>query len=112
MGNRVPRLKAAQRKMSAAGAGRVSVATVAERRITGYTNQLRRFRIWRRDPHCQMCGRLVDYPTGFELDHKVPLFQGGPDTDENCQVLCVWWDTDGKKRGCHAIKTAAEAAQQ
>ncbi|MFZ3206398.1 MAG: HNH endonuclease [Pseudomonas sp.] len=49
-----------------------------------------------------MCGRLCDFPAGFELDHKLPLFQGGEDTEENCQVLCAGLD------GCHAAKTAAE----
>jgi 5-methylcytosine-specific restriction endonuclease McrA len=35
----------------------------------------------------------------FELDHEVPLFQGGADTDANCQVLC---------HECHAAKTARD----
>ena len=65
--------------------------------------------MWKQDPHCQHCRVLVDYPFGFELDHIVPLSQGGPDTEENCQVLCVWFDDQGKKRGCHADKTAQEA---
>ena len=68
----------------------------------------RRLKLWTNDPHCQSCGRLVDYPWGFELDHIVPLSQGGPDTEDNCQVLCVWVDETGKKRGCHVDKTNAE----
>jgi len=44
-----------------------------------------------------MCGKLTDYPDGFELDHVVPLFKGGADVDDNLQVLHV---------ECHATKTA------
>lgn len=66
--------------------------------------------MWRKDPHCVACGRLVDYPQGFELDHITPLSQGGPDTLANCQILCVWYDAHGTKHGCHAEKTAGEAA--
>lgn len=58
--------------------------------------------VWSRDPHCAHCGKLCEFPEGFELDHKVPLFQGGEDTDENCQVLCFGPD------GCHAKKTAQD----
>ncbi|MNE68080.1 HNH endonuclease [compost metagenome] len=54
---------------------------------------------------------MVSYPGGFELDHKVPLFQGGADTDENCQILCVRFEVvEGRsvKAGCHAEKTQAD----
>lgn len=84
--------------------------TTREVRTAGRALQSRRLRIWSRNPHCAMCGRLVAYPQGFELDHKVPLFQGGQDTDDNCQVLCVDYDSFGQKIGCHADKTAREAA--
>lgn len=83
--------------------------TTREVRTAGRSLQARRMRIWSRDPHCAMCGRLVAYPHGFELDHKVPLFQGGEDTDANCQILCVGYDEAGRKVGCHAEKTAREA---
>ncbi|HGW4115666.1 TPA: HNH endonuclease [Serratia marcescens] len=49
-----------------------------------------------------MCGRLTEYPHGFELDHKVALHQGGADTDENCQILCCG------DEGCHLKKTKAD----
>lgn len=68
----------------------------------------RRLKLWTQDPHCQHCRALVDYPWGFELDHIIPLSQGGPDTEENSQVLCVWYDEEGKKQGCHVEKTKAE----
>ncbi|MFC5698894.1 HNH endonuclease [Pseudomonas sp. GCM10022186] len=76
--------------------------TVAERRITGRKLQDRRLKVWARNPHCAECGKLCDFPAGFELDHKIPLFLGGSDTEDNCQVLCSGLD------GCHAKKTASD----
>lgn len=90
-------------------AGPRKCETLSDRRMTGRKLQDRRLRLWSKDPRCAHCGRLTDYPSGFELDHRISLFQGGEDTDENCQVLCVWYQPDGSKQGCHAAKTAAEA---
>ncbi len=89
----------------------LSTANTAERRMTGSRLQARRYRLWLADPHCAMCGRLVDFPGGFELDHRVALDHGGADTDDNCQVLCVRFDIeDGRpvKAGCHAEKTRVD----
>jgi 5-methylcytosine-specific restriction protein A len=71
----------------------------AEVRAPESVRTRRRLKLWTRDPHCQACRALVDYPWGFELDHTVPLHQGGPDTEENSQVLCI---------PCHRDKTRAE----
>ena len=76
------------------------------KRITGRTLQARRLRIWAANPHCAMCGALVSYPAGFELDHIKSLDHKGSDTEDNCQVLCI--DVDGVKVGCHRIKTAQD----
>ncbi|MEE3636603.1 HNH endonuclease signature motif containing protein [Pseudomonas sp. AL 58] len=96
-------------KMAASQIAKVQV--VADRRITGRRLQARRLAVWQQDPTCAACGRVVDYPGGFELDHKVPLFMGGEDVEANCQVLCVRFELiDGYriKVGCHASKTARE----
>lgn len=73
-------------------------------RIRGRALQARRLKVWSRDPRCAMCRKLCEFNAesdrGFQLDHKVPLFKGGPDTIENCQVLCVG------PGGCHEKKTA------
>lgn len=66
--------------------------------------QERRKRLWLLlGQRCAECGRLVvlEYPhqNGFELDHKILVSVGGPDTDDNCQILCSGED------GCHAKKT-------
>lgn len=71
-------------------------------RLRGEAGKRRRLRIWSQDPHCKECGRLTDYPEGFELDHRVPLSQGGTDTECNLQVLC------SGSLGCHAKKTISE----
>lgn len=83
--------------------------TPSDQRMTGSSLQKRRLRLWTASPCCAVCGRLTDWPNGFELDHKVRLADGGPDVDSNCQVLCVHWDEQGRKQGCHALKTASEA---
>ncbi|AOZ08158.1 HNH endonuclease [Cupriavidus malaysiensis] len=79
--------------------------TQSEQRMAGRKLQARRLRIWTNDPTCAGCGQVTAFPAGFELDHRVPLSQGGADTDENCQVLCAGPD------GCHAKKTATDFGQ-
>lgn len=81
---------------------RLQPITVSDRRLTGWTLQQRRKRMWAANPCCSICGRLTEYPYGFELDHIVPLYQGGDDTDANCQILCCGND------GCHRMKTATD----
>lgn len=66
-------------------------------RLRGRALQARRLRVWRKDPHCQMCGRLVSYPDGFQLDHKQMVHKVGEDLDDDAvQVLCI---------PCHDKKT-------
>lgn len=70
-----------------------------------------RRKVMQRDRYtCAVCGTVrLDH----EVDHIIPLEQGGPATDmANLQLLCAWVDADGVKRGCHADKTAAEARQR
>lgn len=82
--------------------------TPSEQRITGRRLQGRRLKLWTINPYCKGCGRLTDYPNGFELDHIERLDQGGADTEANCQVLCAWTDQHGQRQGCHAEKTKSE----
>lgn len=69
------------------------------RRTTGRKLQDRRLKLWTKDPRCAMCRRITLFPDGFELDHIVPMFKGGDDTEANCQILCSGPD------GCHGRKT-------
>lgn len=100
------KLTALKPRVASLGSRVQSVPTASDRRITGRTLQNRRLRIWSRNPHCAKCGRLVAYPHGFELDHVVALANGGADTDENCQVLCIGTD------GCHEAKTRTDLGQR
>lgn len=103
------RLKTLKPRLATLDTRRIRTDTIAERRITGRRLQDRRFKMWAANPRCAHCGRLVEYPGGFELDHKVPLHLAGEDTEENCQILCMWRDTDGVKHGCHEVKTKVDA---
>ena len=71
-------------------------ATVVDR-IRGRKLDRIRKRVLLRDHYtCRRCGRVsVD----LEVDHIVPLFLGGAESDENRQALC---------RECHAAKSAEE----
>lgn len=105
---KVPTLKPRLKSVSGLD---LATTNTAERRMTGSRLQARRYRLWLASPICATCGQIVSYPGGFELDHKVPLYLGGADTDDNCQILCVRFDAvDGRqvKAGCHAEKTQAE----
>ena len=86
--------------------------TLSDQRMAGRKLQTRRLKLWTKSPYCAGCGRLTDYPNGFELDHIIRLDQGGPDTEANSQILCVHVDDQGKKAGCHAEKTKAEGGKQ
>ena len=73
-------------------------ASVAVDRIRGRKLDRIRRRVLLRDHYtCRHCGRVsvVD----MEVDHIVPLFLGGAESDENRQVLCC---------DCHAAKSAEE----
>ena len=81
--------------------------TLSDKRMAGRPLQQRRWKKWNQNPCCAVCGRLTDWPYGFELDHITRLDKGGPDTEQNTQVLCVYYSIDGRKQGCHAGKTAS-----
>lgn len=96
------RLNTLKPRLSVMNNNRLKPMTVSGGRITGWKLQQRRKRIWAANPCCAECGRLTEYPHGFELDHIVSLYQGGPDTDANCQILC------SGENGCHLKKTRAD----
>jgi 5-methylcytosine-specific restriction protein A len=59
--------------------------------------RIRRALLARDGPGCVDCGSLEG---PFEIDHLIPLSEGGSDAIENLQTLCVI---------CHAAKSAREA---
>ncbi len=84
------------------------VESRSDQRVWGRASQARRLRLWIKNPCCVDCGKLTDYPSGFELDHEVPVELGGSEDDGNLKVRCVSWDEQGKKHGCHEAKTQRE----
>lgn len=56
-----------------------------------------------RDPLCAHCTGLGFVTLATVVDHVVPLWKGGADTDENKQNLCD---------ECHKVKSAAEARER
>jgi 5-methylcytosine-specific restriction protein A len=74
-----------------------------KRPLSGSARQKRNERIKQRDQYtCQMCGCLR-ISKDLEIDHKVPISEGGSEDDSNLQSLCA--------SPCHAKKTAAESAR-
>ena len=72
-------------------------------RIRGRKLQAIRARHFRYDPLCRMCKAKGIIRAWTQLDHIVPLFQGGEDTDENRQGLCD---------DCHSEKTRVDLGQR
>lgn len=103
------KLKALKSGLRTLGPTTRAAPTLSDQRMAGRKLQARRLRMWTKSPYCACCGRLTDYPWGFELDHIQRLDQGGQDIEANCQILCLHWDDHGNKAGCHAEKTRAES---
>lgn len=59
---------------------------------------LRRAHVW----PCALCGWRFD-ASALDVDHIVPLVDGGRDVEGNVQALC---------RPCHREKSAAEAHER
>jgi 5-methylcytosine-specific restriction endonuclease McrA len=60
-------------------------SSIATKRITGYALVKIRERIGLRDLYtCRKCGRVT---TKGQVDHVIPLFMGGAESDENRQWL-------------------------
>lgn len=68
-------------------------------RIRGRRLQATRLQHWIESPNCEICGTLTQYPYGFEIDHKTRLADGGAESRENRQLLCL---------KCHEDKTGNE----
>lgn len=68
-------------------------------RIRGRALQERRDLAMQLDPLCVRCKAQGRITMWTELDHIIPLDQGGEDILENCQGLCT---------PCHQDKTAED----
>lgn len=61
----------------------------------------RRARLLKANPLCCKCEEQGRIRPATEVDHVIPLFKGGPDTDPNTQNLCG---------DCHLEKTKADVS--
>ena len=72
-------------------------------RVRGRKLQRRNLRILRMEPLCRMCHAVGKVREAEEIDHIVPLCDGGRDVPDNCQPLCT---------RCHSLKTEREARER
>lgn len=71
-----------------------------ESTLSGWAQQRRAKRILRRyDGICHVCGQ----PGASEVDHVIPLGEGGPDVEDNLRPI--------HPDPCHKRKTQEEAAR-
>jgi 5-methylcytosine-specific restriction protein A len=69
-------------------------------RMTGRRLQERNARYRDAHPLCERCEPKGIIRAVVEIDHRIPLHLGGPDTEDNLQGLC---------KQCHDEKSAQEA---
>lgn len=79
-----------------------SVRQPVARTLRGSRLLRERMEAWEQSPRCVMCGRVVTFHE-FELDHIIPLSEGGTDARTNLQVAC---------HECHLAKSEREARRR
>ena len=82
--------------------------TPRKRGRAGQRDRERRRKLY---PLCQPCLRQGRTTATEEIDHIVPLHQGGPDTDGNCRGVCIACHkriTAEQRRAHHKAKTAKQ----
>lgn len=81
--------------------GKAWVKVVAPRRMTGRPWRRLRQEVLERDHYlCQRCRRKGLVTEAAEVDHVVPLSEGGTDKPENLEAICS---------PCHVDKTQRES---
>lgn len=73
-----------------------------DKRKRGRAGQRERARILAEEPLCRPCREAGRISESKEVDHIVPLSEGGSDDRSNKQGIC---------KDCHRAKTAAESAR-
>ena len=61
-------------------------ATPRKRGRAGQRDRARRLKLY---PLCALCLLEGIVTQTDQIDHIIPLHKGGPDTDENCQGICL-----------------------
>lgn len=95
-------LRSGPRTLGLPNIRRVQMGNTATR-LTGKRGVQRRQRILSVQPLCVTCLTAGRITIARELDHRVPLWESGPETEANLDPLC---------RRCHVVKTAAEAVRR
>jgi len=70
-----------------------------DKRLSSGKTETARRKLFKRSPWCVLCLRDNRFTIATIRDHIVPLSEGGTDTDDNTQALCV---------ACHDQKSARE----
>ena len=78
---------------------RLDTTPGSTQREAGRPWQRKRERLFRSEPLCRICGALGRVSLATEVDHVVPLAEGGSNDDANLQPICG---------DCHKAKTAEE----
>lgn len=99
------RLSTLKPRITASPAQRLATSTVssnpeAEQRTRGRKWMDIRAKWFRTHPLCVQCERMGRVAEATELDHIIPLIDGGKDDASNMQGLC---------HDCHERKTSGEA---
>lgn len=71
----------------------------APKRVTGRRLQAMRAALFARQPLCEVCDRKGIVRVATQRDHRIPLGEGGTDTQDNEQALCA---------DCHEEKSLQE----
>lgn len=72
---------------------------MSHNRLRGYGLQKRNARILAREPLCRRCKAMGYIKAAEEVDHILPLAQGGKESDSNLRPLCG---------DCHKVVTAEQ----
>lgn len=97
---RVPSLRP---RLTASRAAVPVITAQPTKRITGRALQGIRRRYLQQHPLCMRCVARGTVSAATQIDHVIPLWEGGADADCNRQGLCD---------PCHADKTATECARR
>lgn len=101
------RLNTLKPRIAALDTRRIKLATVSDaQRLRGRPWMRIRERILARDKglcQCDQCQRSGFPQRATEVDHRIPLWEGGTDDDANLQSM---------HPDCHRAKTEAEAARR
>lgn len=96
-------LKSALPRLNSARIAVISINPIATPRLRGRAGVERRAKWLAKNPLCIDCEEEGRVTAGEEVDHEIPLWQGGADDESNFATRCIEH---------HKSKTAREAAER